>query len=158
MEIAIDIKTVTSDKVIHLRHQLLRKNQSLENCRYLYDDTALTCHFSAYANNQQVGIVSVYQKALASISGNVNLSVMKGKTAWQIRGMAVLPEYRKLGIGRKLIAAIKQQLNVHTSNNMFWCNARVAALGFYQRLGFSCFGDAFVIDPIGPHFVMICSS
>ena len=35
-----------------------------------------------------------------------------------------------------------------------WCNARVPALGFYQRCGFEVEGDEFEIDGIGPHVVV----
>ena len=38
--------------------------------------------------------------------------------------------------------------------DLLWCNARVVALGFYERLGFVAEGPEFEIVPIGPHFVM----
>jgi len=37
---------------------------------------------------------------------------------------------------------------------LLWCNARVVALGFYERLGFVTEGPEFDIHPIGPHYVM----
>ena len=35
-----------------------------------------------------------------------------------------------------------------------WCNARLHAVGFYERQGWKVEGDEFDVPDIGPHFVM----
>ena len=40
--------------------------------------------------------------------------------------------------------------------DLWWCNARLVAVGFYEKLGLSVYGDIFEIEPIGPHKLMFC--
>jgi predicted GNAT family N-acyltransferase len=35
-----------------------------------------------------------------------------------------------------------------------WCNARIPAVPFYERLGWKTFGAAFEVAGIGPHVKM----
>jgi predicted GNAT family N-acyltransferase len=37
---------------------------------------------------------------------------------------------------------------------LLWCNARVKARKFYDRMGFSTTGAVFDVAGIGPHFLM----
>ena len=50
---------------------------------------------------------------------------------WQLRGMAVLPELRGEGVGRKLLKAVHEEVSAP-----LWCNAREAAEGFYNGEGY----------------------
>ena len=38
--------------------------------------------------------------------------------------------------------------------NVWWCNARISASAYYEKLGLTQLGDVFEIHPIGPHKVM----
>jgi GNAT superfamily N-acetyltransferase len=67
--------------------------------------------------------------------------------------MATVPAVRGRGFGRALLEACFAHVRAH-GGTLLWCNARVAALGFYAHLGFVAQGAQFEIVPIGPHFVM----
>ena len=38
--------------------------------------------------------------------------------------------------------------------DFLWCNARIAALDFYESVGFKTKGELFDIEIIGPHYYM----
>jgi predicted GNAT family N-acyltransferase len=40
------------------------------------------------------------------------------------------------------------------AGHMIWCNARLSAVRFYEKLGFETRGDEFDIPDVGPHVVM----
>ena len=67
--------------------------------------------------------------------------------------MATLENYRSRGFSSKLL----QSTFVHIKANSctaLWCNARVNARGFYEKLGFKTLGDVFEIEGVGPHITM----
>ena len=37
---------------------------------------------------------------------------------------------------------------------LLWFDARLIAVGFYKRLGFTIIGDQFEVPKVGPHYVM----
>lgn len=73
--------------------------------------------------------------------------------AWRLRAMATDDGWRGRGVGRlALDAAIA--LVADAGGVLLWCNARVVALPFYGRAGFTVDGPAFDIEGIGPHHEM----
>jgi predicted GNAT family N-acyltransferase len=47
------------------------------------------------------------------------------------------------------------QILKEKSNNILWCNARIAAVDFYKKHGFQTFGEKFDILYVGEHYVML---
>ncbi len=72
---------------------------------------------------------------------------------WQVRGMATHPANRGRGAGRLLVEHALLLLRERGAD-VIWCNARLVAVPFYERLGFAVQGPAFSIPGIGPHHVM----
>ncbi len=52
--------------------------------------------------------------------------------------MAVVSEYQKQGIGKKILEFFMK--NIIDDIEELWCNARIGAEGFYQQLGFTSLG------------------
>jgi predicted GNAT family N-acyltransferase len=73
---------------------------------------------------------------------------------WQLRGMATEPAVRGSGAGRALVmvglAAVATR-----GGDLVWCKARVAAVGFYERMGFAVVTEEFETPGIGPHLGML---
>ena len=66
--------------------------------------------------------------------------------------MATLESYRGKGLSSSLLKIAFptiQKNNVHK----VWCNARVDAVGFYQKIGFEIIGEQFDIEDVGPHYL-----
>jgi ribosomal protein S18 acetylase RimI-like enzyme len=68
--------------------------------------------------------------------------------------MATLPDMQGRGAGRALVAE-GDRVAAAAGAALMWCNARVTARGFYERLGYVAVGDAFELPASGRHFVMI---
>ena len=67
--------------------------------------------------------------------------------------MATLPDYRSQGLSQALLRMafpiIKQNFCT-----LLWCNARISAKGFYEKVGFEPKGEIFEVEGIGPHILM----
>lgn len=139
-----DVRAITPAQVRQLRHAVLRPFDPPEKLVYAGDDDPDTLHAGAFEGDALVGIASVCREPMPDGSDDGH---------WRLRGMATLPEARGRGYGRALLehcfAHIRSQ-----GGTLLWCNARVAALGFYEHLGFVAQGEQFEIVPIGPHYVM----
>jgi predicted GNAT family N-acyltransferase len=73
---------------------------------------------------------------------------------WQLRGMATDPAVRGTGTGRALITEGLARVARH-GGDLVWCDARVAAVGFYERMGFAVVTEEFMKPEGGPHRGML---
>lgn len=74
--------------------------------------------------------------------------------AWQLRGMATDPAVRGAGAGRALVVEGLRRV-AQLGGRLVWCDARAAAAGFYERMGFAVDTDPYEIEPIGRHVGMV---
>jgi ribosomal protein S18 acetylase RimI-like enzyme len=68
--------------------------------------------------------------------------------------MATDPAVRGSGAGRALVTAGLSRVAAR-GGDLVWCDARQAAAGFYERMGFAVAAGPYVIEPIGPHLGMV---
>jgi predicted GNAT family N-acyltransferase len=73
---------------------------------------------------------------------------------WQLRGMATDPTVRGSGAGRALVADGLARVAA-LGGDVVWCDARVAAVGFYERMGFAVVTELFDKPEGGPHRGMV---
>jgi predicted GNAT family N-acyltransferase len=74
--------------------------------------------------------------------------------AWQLRGMATDEAFRGRGLGAELLAATVAHV-AQLSAHIVWCEARVSAVSFYARHGFTVDGPQFLHAETGiPHHYM----
>lgn len=67
----------------------------------------------------------------------------------KMRQMAVDPAYQGMGLGAQLVKALEAEAARRRVRRIV-LHARASALGFYERLGYTCVGDAF--EEVGlPH-------
>ncbi len=138
------IKKITAIETYTIRNCVLRTGKTLASCYFDGDNLLTTTHFGIYAVDKCIGILSFYQNK------NNNFETLN---QFQIRGMAVLPEFQKLGIGKKLIQHC-EILFLNHNETVLWCNAREKAVGFYEKIGYSKIGIPFIIEDIGKHYIM----
>lgn len=79
------------------------------------------------------------------------LSHWKDGPAWQLRGMATAPTHRGKGIGSALLAFAERDLRETSDIPEMWCNARLRAVPFYVRMGWTVVSEEFLIPGVGPH-------
>jgi ribosomal protein S18 acetylase RimI-like enzyme len=140
----IQIRKITASETYPLRHAILRQNEPIEKCIYPFDTAATTLHFGLFENNALLGIISVFE---------TKKEVFIDQKQFQIRGMAVLENHQKKGHGAALVKHTMNYLQ-NEQEYLIWFNARIIALGFYEKLGFEKIGPEFEIDPIGMHYIM----
>ena len=137
------IKFVSSEDIYPLRHKILRPHRHYEEIIYDTDDELNTFHVGAYLNGKLVGIVSFNQDNIEDFPG----------IHYRLRAMAVLPEYRKNNIGRKIveygISLLKEK-----SVNLVWCKGRVNVQGYYEQIGFMSYGETFDYPDLGAHIIL----
>lgn len=136
------IKQITTLEALIVRAPVLRKNQPPEWVSIEEDDYPNTYHFGGIIKNQVVGTATIYPENRKYKSDE-----------WRLRGMAVLDEFQSNGIGEDIliycIELIKSQ-----KGKLLWCNARIGAMKFYKKCGFTICSEEFDIPNIGAHFEM----
>lgn len=132
------------DEIIQLRHAVLCAGKPFSEAQFHGDDHPLTHHFGAF---------SVEQATIGCVS--YMMTPYEGEEAWQLRGMATRPDVAQRGVGRQLVAAAEKVLLQRHAVRLFWCKARVSAIGFYEKLGWQVVSDEFVIEGYGPHRKMM---
>jgi predicted GNAT family N-acyltransferase len=78
----------------------------------------------------------------------------EARAPWQLRGMATEPEVRGSGAGRALVTVGLAAVEAR-GGDLVWCDARVTAAGFYERMGFTVVTEPFDKPGIGPHVGMV---
>lgn len=140
----VEIKEIEATETYLVRHSILRPHQDLATCVYPGDEEPTTFHLGAFKEDKLIGIASFYQEK--------NPDFLQ-ESQYKLRGMATSPDYRGMNIGKKLIIEAEAILK-ERQVDLWWCNARMVAIGFYEKLGLSVHGEIFEIEPIGLHKVM----
>ncbi len=138
------IRRISATEARPLRHAMLRQGKPFASTVWTGDDEESTAHFGAFDGDVLVGVASIYVARPPGETGN---------GFFQMRGMAVMPEWRGKGIGAALSRACLDHVR-QPGVQCVWCNARAHARGFYERLGFKATTDMFEIEGIGPHYQM----
>jgi len=120
----ISIEQIRPELTWRLRQRVLYPAEKLYDMQM--DEDNYGYHFGAFENNELVGVVSLFQK----------------DKDFQFRKFAVDESMQNKGIGTKLLNFI-----IHFSKtgggDRIWCNARLSAVDFYLKLGFSQTGTFF---------------
>lgn len=135
---------ITPSDTLLLRSQMLRPGKPLSECQFQGDNDEQSFHLGAFVENKLVSVASFYFDKHPDIDEPYQ---------YRLRGMATLPEFQHQGFSKELLRMafpiIKQN-----QCKLLWCNARVSAMGFYQKVGFKKVGEEFNIPDIGPHLLM----
>ena len=139
----ITIEQVEAADTFPLRAQELRQGRPLEMDG---DDAPYALHLAARVDGGEiVGVVRFHPR---------DCPWRVGEGSWQLRGMATDPRVRGLGAGRALVAEGLVRVAAR-GGDLVWCDARKAAVGFYQRIGFSIVTEEYDLRPVGPHVGML---
>ena len=139
-----EIKKIDTSQTYEIRHRVLRPHQSLEDCKYDTDNEDSTFHLGAFYQGKLVSIGSF------CIESHPNFP---NDRQYRLRAMATLEDYRKLGAG-KLLVSYAEDIIKKLGVNLLWCKGRTTVQAYYEKLGFTAYGDVFDYPPIGPHIIM----
>lgn len=141
----ITIKEITATTAYDVRHPILREGKPLDSCRFGGDDLPTTFHLGYYIDTQLVGVVTLLEKDHPEFTT---------KKAFQLRGMAVLQDFQKRGIGDALVKKSEEMI-LARGRTLIWMNAREIAVCFYEKLGYKKHGNPFSIPKIGLHYIIV---
>jgi predicted GNAT family N-acyltransferase len=140
-----EIKTVLSSQLRDLRFKVLWPHKpGPEQCVLDIDDLHQTRHFAALEGDRIVAIATVFPEASPRL---------KQHRQFRLRAMASDPDYRGSGAAAQVVRSVLQYVK-QEGGEVLWCDARLKAVGFYERLGFRAEDDVYVIPIIGEHKFM----
>ena len=138
----VKIEQVSADIVRPLRHKVLRSNLPFEASIMLSDDFSDSAHFLVKKDGIIKSVASIYKEPFEK------MPTYKG---YRLRGMATEPSEKGKGFGSLVLKGVVQYLKNNTDAKILWCNSRVVAFGFYEKMGFKIMGDVFEIPNLGAH-------
>ena len=139
----IQIKKISAKDTYPIRLAVLRKNIPLPyGFNGDFDDA--TFHLGTFNDGILIAISSFMKVSNKQFKGS----------QYQLRGMATLEEFQGIGAGKLMMEYAFKLLN-DLNIDCLWCNARVIAVPFYNKLGMKTVGDSYNIEFIGAHYVMV---
>ena len=139
----IEIRPASLEQIIALRHRELRPGLPRVAAEFEGDAEPRTRHFGAFDGAEAVGCVSLMP------------STWEGQAAYQLRGMATQADRVGRGVGTALLSFAVEAIARESTATWLWCNARVAAAGFYEKAGWRIVSDIFDVPTVGPHYRMV---
>ncbi|HLF52147.1 GNAT family N-acetyltransferase [Flavobacterium sp.] len=138
-----NIREIPSIETFSVRHPVLRAGKPIESCHFDGDDLETTRHFGFFQENNLIGVISIFK---------AQNKLFDEESQFQIRGMAVLEDHQKKGFGETLVRHAENYIKGQ-NGAMIWFNARIVAVGFYEKLGYQIIGDSFDIADVGEHYI-----
>jgi predicted N-acetyltransferase YhbS len=141
---AVTVDEVAADVTYPLRGAILRPDGGAVT--WAGDEDPATLHLAARTDDRVVGVVRLSPAACPWWP--------EARAPWQLRGMATDPAVRGAGAGRALVTDALARLRARGAD-LVWCDARVGAAGFYERMGFTVVTEPYDKPSIGPHVGML---
>ena len=135
-------RQATLDEIFHVRWEILRPGRPIASAQFPGDNEPTTIHVGAFASGQNICCATATR------------AFWKEQPAWQLRGMGVVPEWQKKGVGQQVLAELENLVRQAADLNLIWCNAREEAVKFYEKQGWKIASESFYIEDVGPHFKM----
>ena len=124
-----------------LRQAVLRPSESLDDLAWPGDDDPRAGHFAILDGGHAVAVATIVPEPHPEAAGPGD---------WRLRGMATDPAHRGQGLGARLVEAAVAHATAEGASRV-WCHARPAAIGLYERAGFTVESDEFEVPGAGPH-------
>jgi GNAT superfamily N-acetyltransferase len=135
----IDIKRIPPAASYPLRQAVLRPHQRIDEMGWAGDEEPGAATFGAVerTNGTIVGVATVFPEAAPFDPAEAGVPSGAGKeaAAWRSRGMATSKQVQGQSIGSLVLKAVFDHVATE-GGDLLWCNARVSAVGFYERAGF----------------------
>ena len=138
------VSKIDASQTYSVRHKVLRPGKPIQSAYFSEDALLSSHHFGFESFDEIVGVLSLF---------DTRNDLLDAKLQYQLRGMAVLPEFQRQNIGNRLLDFAEEYLR-KLQIDLIWCNARESAVTFYSARGYEKVGDVFTISDIGNHYIM----
>ncbi len=139
------IQLISASATYSVRNIVLRPGRPVKECHFLGDESKGTFHLGLFKGEHIVGVASFMTNSNPFFDPNIQ---------YQLRGMAVLPEYIGQGLGTLLLKEGESKIKQESKDAFIWFNARVSAINFYKKHGYKSFGKKFEVPGVCEHIVM----
>jgi len=139
-----EVRLINPEMTYSLRHNILRPNQSIEDCKYTTDYEEGSFHVGVFYQGKLISIASFCIE---------NLPDFPQEVQYRLRAMATVEKFRRMGAGRQVVS-FAEKIIKDKGVEILWCKGRVDAQGYYEKLGFKPHGEVFDYPPLGPHIIM----
>lgn len=141
----MEVKVIQANETYDLRHRVLWPHiLNVQECVIDIDHRPDAIHLGTFDENRLVAIGSLFEFETHKISH---------PRKYRLRAMATDPDYRGRHTGEMLV---KKAIEILKSKNVdvLWCDARLKAVGFYEKIGFKMIDEIYEVPKIGPHKFM----
>ncbi|WP_087022377.1 GNAT family N-acetyltransferase [Thaumasiovibrio subtropicus] len=122
----LHISQITPEETVEIRHKVLWPSHNKSSV--ILEEDALGHHFGAYIDGKLISVASVF--------------ICKAQSSARLRKFATLPSYQGNGVGSALIHSVLGFLKAKQVAH-FWCDARLSACSFYEKLDMKPRGKPF---------------
>lgn len=128
-----------SQDAINIRRDVFMVEQGYQENDEFDDIDDLSIHFVVYKDNKAVATCRVFYDV--------------DKKSYIIGRVAVLKEYRGLGLGAKLIIEVEKQIR-DVDGGTIMLSGQVRVQKFYEKLGFTTASESYLDEENVPHIWM----
>lgn len=139
------IRKISAEETYEVRQQVLRPGRPRREVFFEGDLEPDTFHLGYYDGEKIVGVATYVSR---------KNKFFDAPFQYQLRGMAVCPEFRGRKLGEKMLLHGEQILKEKNPQILLWFNAREVAVDFYKKYGYKPVGDPFMIPNVCMHIVM----
>ena len=141
---AMHVRFIRTEDTYALRLLVLRPGGVIEDTHFANDRLEGSFHLGVVLDDAIICVGSFYPE---------KHQFLKGWKQFRLRGMATHPDHQNKGVGERLMRFAMEHLQAQMAD-LLWCNARIKAVPFYERLGLRVDGDPLEIPGIGTHYLM----
>lgn len=139
------VKKISASATYSVRSQVLRPGRPISECYFPGDDEKDSFHLGIFKNEKLIGVASFVKNSNPFFDPSFQ---------YQLRGMAVLPEFKGMGIGALLLKEGESIIAKKHPEPFLWFNARITAVDFYKKQGYITFGNKFDVPGVCEHIIM----
>lgn len=140
----IKVKEINPKLCYPIRHKVLWQHKSIDECGIDIDEQEGAFHLGVFYKGGLVCVGSFFKQKHPQFTA---------QNQYRLRAMATLPQAQKKGAAKVLLEFAFKKLQ-EEEQEILWCDARIIAVGFYEKLGFEKSGEKYEIPLIGPHYLM----
>jgi predicted GNAT family N-acyltransferase len=133
------LEAVEVGAVRPLRSRVLRRGGPPEASVLPFDEDPRSRHLALLVDGEVVAVGSVLPEPPPWSPEHPH--------AWRVRGMATKEGLRSRGHGQKVLRGLIDYA-ASAGGEIIWCDARLAAVPFYERQGFAATGAVFVNEGV----------
>ena len=125
----LEIKEIKPSETLDLRHRILSPDKFIDSIILAEDDSGQ--HFGLFKNAQLISVISLFIE----------------NDAAQFRKFATETSEQNKGYGSILLKHIIEESLKNEVKNI-WCNARISALGFYEKFDFKVVSEKWIKNDV----------